>query len=79
MLPGAPVNAVSRPGLFKLISRSIKPEAKAFDRWVRHEVLPQIMDTGGYVTADANVEKVLEAAPGTDFGPSQETADFRHS
>lgn len=54
---------VSRPGLFKLIQRSNKPEAKAFDRWVRHDVLPQIMDAGGYVTADANVEKVLEAAP----------------
>ena len=57
------LSAVSEPGLYKLIQRSNKPEAKAFDRWVRHEVLPQIMDTGGYVTADANVEKVLEAAP----------------
>ncbi|NML92368.1 Bro-N domain-containing protein [Novosphingobium olei] len=37
---------VSRPGLFKLIQRSNKPEAKAFDRYVRHEVLPQIMDSG---------------------------------
>lgn len=42
---------VSRPGLFKLIQRSNKPEAKAFDRWVRHEVLPQIMDNGGYMTS----------------------------
>lgn len=44
------LSVVSRPGLFKLIQRSNKPEAKAFDRWVRHEVLPQIMDTGGYVS-----------------------------
>jgi len=35
---------ISRPGLFKLIQRSNKPEAKEFDRWVRHEVLPQVMD-----------------------------------
>lgn len=41
---------VSRPGLFKLIQRSNKPQAKRFDRWVRHEVLPQIMDNGGYMT-----------------------------
>jgi len=34
---------ISRPGLFKLIQRSNKPEAKEFDRWVRHEVLPQVM------------------------------------
>lgn len=38
---------VSRPGLFKLIQRSNKPEAKTFDRWVRHEVLPQIMGRPG--------------------------------
>lgn len=37
---------ISRPGLLKLIQRSSKPEAKAFDRYVRHEVLPQIMDSG---------------------------------
>lgn len=40
---------ISRPGLFKLIQRSSKPEAKAFDRYVRHEVLPQVMDNGGYL------------------------------
>lgn len=40
---------ISRPGLFKLIQRSNKPEAKEFDRWVRHEVLPQVMDNGGYM------------------------------
>ena len=52
--PGGPQTAlvVSRPGLFKLIARSSKPEARAFDRWVRHEVLPQIMDTGGYLAKD---------------------------
>ena len=31
---------ITRPDLFKLIQRSNKPEAKEFDRWVRHEVLP---------------------------------------
>lgn len=40
---------VSEAGLYKLIQRSNKPEAKAFDRWVRHEVLPSIRRTGGYV------------------------------
>lgn len=52
---------ISRPGLFKLIQRSNKPEAKQFDRWVRHEVLPQIMDNGGYVMKDADIEEVAEA------------------
>lgn len=57
------LSLISRPGLFALIGRSSKPEAKQFDRWVRHEVLPQIMDNGGYMAADANVEDVVEAAP----------------
>jgi len=47
------VNCVSEPGLYKLISRSRKPEAKRFDRWVRHDVLPQIRKTGSYNTAPA--------------------------
>lgn len=54
---------ISRPGLFKLIQRSNKPEAKQFDRWVRHEVLPQIMDNGGYVMKDADPVAVAEAMP----------------
>lgn len=53
------LSTVSRPGLFKLIQRSNKPEAKKFDRWVRHEVLPQIMDNGGYMMADADQQAVL--------------------
>lgn len=31
---------ISEPGLYKLVSRSTKPAARAFDRWVRHVVLP---------------------------------------
>jgi 5-methylcytosine-specific restriction endonuclease McrA len=39
---------VSEPGLYKLLQTSRKPEAKRFDRWVRHEVLPEIRQTGMY-------------------------------
>lgn len=38
----------NEPGLYKVILRSNKPEAKAFTRWLTHEVLPQIRRTGGY-------------------------------
>ena len=34
--------SVSEAGLYSLILRSRKPEAKAFKRWVTHEVLPSI-------------------------------------
>lgn len=40
---------ISEPGLYKLVMRSRKPEAKEFQRWVTHEVLPQIRKTGGYI------------------------------
>lgn len=39
---------VSESGLYSLILRSRKPEARAFKRWVTHEVLPTIRKTGSY-------------------------------
>lgn len=39
---------VNEPGLYSLIMRSRKPEAKAFKRWVTHEVLPSVRKTGAY-------------------------------
>lgn len=40
---------VSEPGFYKLVMRSRKPEARAFQRWVTHEVLPSIRKRGGYM------------------------------
>lgn len=39
---------VSEPGFYKLVMRSRKPEAKAFQRWVTHEVLPALRRDGAY-------------------------------
>lgn len=39
---------VNEPGLYTLILRSGKPEAKKFKRWITHDVLPQIRKTGAY-------------------------------
>lgn len=39
---------ISESGLYSLILRSRKPEAKAFKRWITHEVLPSIRKTGSY-------------------------------
>ena len=41
---------VNEPGLYTLMMRSRKPEAKAFKRWITHDVLPTIRKTGGYVS-----------------------------
>lgn len=38
---------INESGLYSLILRSRKPEAKAFKRWITHEVLPSIRKTGG--------------------------------
>lgn len=42
---------INEPGLYSLILRSRKPEAKRFKRWVTHEVLPSIRRTGAYQVA----------------------------
>lgn len=42
-------NCVSESGLYSLVMVSTKPEAKAFKRWLTHEVLPAIRKTGGYM------------------------------
>ena len=42
------LKVISESGLYALIFRSRKPEAKAFSKWVRSEVLPNLRKTGGY-------------------------------
>ena len=39
---------INESGLYSLILTSRKPEAKAFKKWVTHEVLPAIRKTGSY-------------------------------
>ena len=51
-------NIISEPGLYALVLKSRKPEAKEFSRWVRHEVLPAIRKHGGYLTP-ATMEEAL--------------------
>ncbi|WP_270266140.1 phage antirepressor [Bifidobacterium bifidum] len=60
--PGRAPLIISEPGLYKLIMRSRKPEAKEFQRWVTHEVLPQIRKTGSYIpTSDADDDMTILA------------------
>jgi phage antirepressor YoqD-like protein len=48
------VTIISEPGLYSLILRSKLPQAKAFKRWVSHEVLPAIRKTGSYSVAEVS-------------------------
>ena len=40
---------INESGLYSVILRSDKPEAKPFRKWVTSEVLPSIRKTGGYI------------------------------
>ena len=51
------MTAVSESGLYTVILRSDKPQAKPFRKWVTTEVLPTIRRTGGYV---ANEDMFIE-------------------
>lgn len=42
-------NFVTESGLYAVILRSDKPNAKKFRKWVTSEVLPSIRKTGGYI------------------------------
>ena len=53
------VNVVNEPGLYTLVLRSRKAEAKQFKRWITHEVLPTIRKHGAYMT-DSVLEQVMK-------------------
>lgn len=48
-------NIVNESGLYNVILRSDKSEAKSFKRWVTHEVLPSIRKHGGYISNQENM------------------------
>lgn len=56
--------AVNEYGLYNLVLRSNKPEAKQFKRWITHEVLPSIRQHGGYVQGqeDMSPEELMARA-----------------
>ena len=48
-LSGGATNCVNEYGLYSMIMASRKPNAKSFQRWVTHDIIPSIRKTGGYV------------------------------
>lgn len=53
------VAIVNEPGLYSLVLGSRKPEAKAFKRWISHEVIPSIRKHGAYMTPEKLREVIL--------------------
>lgn len=56
------MRTISESGLYALIFRSRKPEARTFSKWVRSEVLPAIRRTGHYEKPEGTTGSV---EPGT--------------
>ncbi len=52
-LPGSAPWFVSKPGAYRLILKSRKPEAERFQDWLTDEVIPAIESTGGYGLPEA--------------------------
>lgn len=53
-------NCVSEAGLYSIILRSRKPEAKTFKRWITHEVIPSIRKHGLYATEEV-LDKMIDS------------------
>lgn len=62
--PGNPEKGiVNEYGLYSLVLSSRKPSAKAFKRWITHEVIPAIRKHGAYMTG----ETLEQALTSPDF------------
>lgn len=48
-IPNRGLTIINESGLYSLILSSKLPSAKAFKRWITHEVIPSIRKTGGYI------------------------------
>ena len=57
------ITIVNEPGLYSLVLGSRKPEAKAFKRWITHEVIPSIRKHGMYAVDEliANPDLAIAA------------------
>ena len=53
-------NIINEAGLYALVLGSRKPEAKAFKRWMTHEVIPSIRKNGAYLTPEASYKMLSD-------------------
>lgn len=55
---------INESGLYSLVLSSKLPAAKAFKRWITHDVIPSIRKTGGYIAGqeDMTAEELMAKA-----------------
>lgn len=70
------VTIVNESGMYQVVLRSDKPEAKQFRWWVTHEVLPSIRRTGSYAveTPEQLMSRALVTAQGIIASKDQQIA-----
>lgn len=61
------MTVINESGLYNVLLRSDKPEAKPFKRWVTHEVLPQIRQTGRYKPKPEQLSLPMDGAELVDI------------
>lgn len=59
-------NFITESGLYAVILRSDKPNAKKFRKWITSEVLPSIRKTGAYGKPMTTAQKIQLLAQGND-------------
>lgn len=60
-LSGGDTWCVNEPGLYGLVLGSRKPEAKAFKRWIKHDILPALRKTGTYTARTMTPNEIIAA------------------
>lgn len=59
-------NFITESGLYAVILRSDKPNARKFRKWITSEVLPSIRKTGAYGKPMTTAQKIQLLAQGND-------------
>ena len=65
------VITINESGLYALIMRSNKPEARKFTKWITSEVIPSIRKTGSYSIAQRKGQKRLDTSKRIDKKPTR--------
>jgi anti-repressor protein len=73
-IPNRGLTIINESGLYKVILRSDKPEAKNFTRWITHEVLPSIRKHGAYITPSKTEEILNDPDAFTQYQLNQKAA-----
>lgn len=59
---GGEITIINESGLYALVLRSRKPQARKFAKWVTNEVLPSIRKNGAYIQSSVQIDAAYKLA-----------------